>query len=978
MFGTVENSNRHGEKGFVMVTAMVLLAILTVLGVASAYKTVVEVKMSRVSGDSAKALEAANAAIHKQFYEWAMDDTSGGGTSDGDREEFADLITNVQGDAGAVGIYLPTLLPNNITALISAASDDLDSYIQNNTFFRVYNVTPLGVSQTANSNWDPQSTVPQVAIWVTSFNVPVKGGVPDPDEYPYKEPCGVGGVACDGNSSIAINAVGRFRDAKRLVRQLVSTAVSPVLSGVNAITNAPMFNSWHDACQGSSSSSNNDANWPAGNAADWNTIIDATQAIYTLGDADNGIPSGTAIASNSNASNGSLGGGGTTESELVMSMSPLVAYSGHAPVEGVRVRHGSDSEEPDGSKTLTQSDSKLPRYLVPTQLLGTDNEISYFLDGNSQLFDLDVFRWGAEQFTCQNAGTANAAGNGAYCAKAEALRAAVDDAMPGVIVNRPVTGRLSLADFEYNVSNAIPMFGLVRVMYPTLQSDDADDLENCDAFGTIVLHELDDGETEVIGHGANAVDPHPWTSGFNVETIAPGNGRFTQYSAGSKIIVYGMLMFDYFSDRGDDDTPANGLYDPDNGGGSTGEYLLLPMEAYGITHAINVPVIVNPALPRTTARGIGDTDARFPTAAASAAPTGSASDLADDGLMNTGSSDNAPGLASPYDGWFPADEGMLNLTSATAIEGTMQLMEQSTTSGLVKAMVDMHDQTTNVISTEADSLYTNAKGRLGYYHELNKVTLDQGNAQFWPISTDLPDDLTSDSFCIGEQDCDGDDDHPGDRLHLLFPSGYTHGWKVALAALNMTADEWNALLTGNGGRDIATLRTTHATPVSPGDGTYPAGSPFGALDTGYTAANVGDIQAASASYFQVDEDATTGYGELNASFRDIPALIFSGGRIALNYHLNLSGITYTAGGIEWAAGGVGCDPDRGLSYVIGAEVTGFGSYTRNDGTTSPTVPDGCFNDARFAIAYDPVAVDYINTNQSAVIIMRTYGWQELF
>lgn len=964
------------EKGFVLVTSLVLLSILTVLGIASTYKTIVELKMSRVSGDSVRALDAASAAMNKQFYDWAMDATIGGG-----REEFATLINNVEGGTVS-GIYKPRLLPLNTTELIAAAgTSGLDAYIQNNSFFRVYNVTESGVSETANANWDPDADHPQVAVWVTSFNVPVKGGVPDPDKYPYVDPCGpstsaMSGLSkapvevCDGDSSIAINAVGRYRDAKRLTRQLVSTAVSPILEGVNAITNAPKYNSWHDACQGTTSSSSNTATWSTG--SDWNTIVDGTQAIYELGDAASGIPSGTAIASNSNASNGSTGGGGSTEAELVMSASPLVAYSGHSPVEGYRVRSGGTSKEPDGSKSLTQTDPKLPRFLIPTQLLGTAHEISYFLDGNSQLFDLNVYRWAAEQFTCQDAST-NHAGNGAFCDNADDLMGEVDDAMLGITVDRPVTGRLSLAEFEFNVRNSIPMFGIIRVMYPALESDDASDVSNCAAFGTVTLHELDNGQTTTVGTGSNAVDPHPLASGFNVETIEPGNGRFFQYTASSKIIVYGMLMFDFFSDQ-----DGNGVFDPDTGDGS-GDYLLDPMAAYGIDININVPVYVNPSLPRITTRASGDTDARFPTAAATSAPSGSASDLANGGLVNTGDSSKVANLASPYDGWFPEAEGMLNLVSGTLADGTMNLMKQedltaSTASGLLAAMNQMYNLETNVIGSKADALYTGAKSRLEYYHELNKLTLDQDNDQFWPISTSLPADLTSSTslFCIGDQDCDTDNDHPGDRFHLLFPSGYTHGWKVALAALDMTAAEWNTLLTGNGTKTISQLRTAHAAPVPPGNLGLPAGSPFGNLDEGYVTANVTGYQGDSSSYFSVTAHSS-GYGLLDSQFRDVPSLVFSGGKMYMNYHLNLSGIVYTAGAIEWCAGRVGASPNNGLSYVTGAEVTGFGSYTRNKGTGSET-----YDEAHNAIVFDPVAVDFINTNQSAVIIMRTYGWQELF
>jgi hypothetical protein len=248
------------------------------------------------------------------------------------------------------------------------------------------------------------------------------------------------------------------------------------------------------------------------------------------------------------------------------------------------------------------------------------------------------------------------------------------------------------------------------------------------------------------------------------------------------------------------------------------------------------------------------------------------------------------------------------------------------------------------------------------------TTTDQSDSFSWPITTAFPADIGSTNFCIGARDCAAGGTNDSDKFHLLFPNGYAHGVKVALAALDITAAEWNNVLSGNGGIDITSLAAKHNTRVPYGDGVNPLGSPFGTdvpsmggngvVDAGHT--DVATIQAEQSEYFFITEDATTGYGIIDSEFADLPSLTYSGGLIDSHQYGNIGGILYTPGPLEWEPGNKG-----GLSYIAGSVVTGFGLYNKAGG-----------DKAHVVYVFDPQAGDNIAI-EVTTLTMRRHGWQEL-
>jgi hypothetical protein len=354
---------------------------------------------------------------------------------------------------------------------------------------------------------------------------------------------------------------------------------------------------------------------------------------------------------------------------------------------------------------------------------------------------------------------------------------------------------------------------------------------------------------------------------------------------------------------------------------------------------------------------------------------------------------NTVNLASPYDGYFPWSEGLLPPQIGDTPAGTMRLQSRTTTADIVggKGLVAMAasvgaagDQgavpaiagnllglskpvrTGQVAGFEADILH--------YYYNLMASTLDQSKANDWPVAA-WPGNTLSGNFCIGAQDCAAGT-NTGDKMHLMFPTGYMHGWKVALSALDMTADEWNHVLTGGAAPRVGIsdtqglydqlLDSCSQFGLAGGAG-CPMGLPynFGVDQGAWNQAAVQGFQGDEAKYFYVTQDTTTGYGVLDSKWRDIPATMYSGGLLDMHAHSNMNGIIYTPGPLEWEPGNSGYDTGIHISYVNGSIITGYGAYAKNKTA-----------DDRYVLVYDQQAVDNINVN-SGTIVLRRYDYQAL-
>ncbi|MFQ5581201.1 MAG: hypothetical protein ACE5F3_01060 [Mariprofundaceae bacterium] len=891
----------EAEQGFVLITVIVLLAILTIIGIASLMKSNIEIQVSSGSVVSDQAAAAAGAGLAHNYAYWSWNDQATGETADGQVKRDAVIAAANAGTATA-GIY---------NEASTGTAMPTDAVIQGSTTaYRVYNISSGGLTLVANNTWATVNT-PQVAVWATRFNKQT-----DPD-YPYNSSPAAGASCSDCN--IVVYALGRAgvpgrNDARSFVREVQMTSIQD-LEGVDAITNAPQYATWMDACHETASTGVGSAlSWGSNTTPD--VMIEATQSPYKVG----AIPSGTAMSSNAN-----MGGGGkmfrndvNSSSELTMDSTPLIAYSLHNTASGVRVKWADTAID---AAAADDPDPKLTTDIMLTGLSAGTDKMDYFLSGNAQLFKLDAYRWAAEQFTCQDAANPLAA-NGEFCAKAEALRIAMGSPVP-------VTGRLTLEQFEKNVQDGRPMFGIVRVLWPTTVFMNTG--ESCESAGgrTISLYDL------------------PST----VNKVANGRGQFHVAGPNSKVIVYGMFLMDYFTDNDNDF-----YFDADT------ERLIEPIESVDAYLKVEMPLMVNPTVPYN-----GGAGGNFYTIAPTTAPAGSTNDLAVANRVNQGSASSCTTcrsyatLASPYDGWFPSTEGMVAV-GPSYTDGSMALMDLTHGAphgqGLIGAAFEMENSGGTTVGTLATSLFSTHRNRLNYYYELMYTTTDQGDTFSWPITTSLPATFGGD-FYIGAADAPTND---GDKFHLLFPNGYVHGIKAALVALNITADEWNNVLSGNGGKTITDLATAHSTLVPYGDATNPLGSPFG-TDGTVTDPGIADaatIQADQSKYFSITKDATSGYGIIDSDFKDLPALDYSGGLIDTHSYSNIGGILYTPGPLEWEPGNKG-----GLGYVAGSVITGFGIYNKSGGDKAHQV-----------YVFDAQAADNISI-EAVTTEMRRHSWENL-
>jgi len=443
-------------------------------------------------------------------------------------------------------------------------------------------------------------------------------------------------------------------------------------------------------------------------------------------------------------------------------------------------------------------------------------------------------------------------------------------------------------------------------------------------------------------------------------------------------------------------TAYNTVYDP-----AAGERLLTTLESPDVYLAVEHNMMINPVMPR-----FGGADPLpFPTAAATAAPVGSTDDLTAAGLVNmvninTTGAGNI-NLASPYDGYFPWAEGLVPVAGGGNV-GTMRLMSRATTTDnpsneslvMMGKNIGRNTQQTTV-NTDMTSLLSLVKPKraadagagteadvLHYYYKLMKETLDRKRANDWPIAP-WPGNTLSANFCIGAEDCGTSisnpttaqvTNHMGDKIHLMFPTGYVHGWKVALAALDVKASEWNSLLTagvgiaGTGAGGLYKQLNNGCSQFGAvAGGGCAVGLPFnfGVDAGGLNLATVQGIQANSGLFYGITEDPVTGYAVMDYDWLDIPSTMYSGGLLDMHAHSNMNGIIYTPGPLEWEPGNSSYDTGVHLSYVSGSIITGYGAYTKNQSA-----------DDRYVLVFDMQAVDNINVNQ-AVILLRRYNWQML-
>ena len=1058
---------KKNEKGFVLVTTLVLLSVLTLMAAASSYKTVLGIKVSKMSEHLDLSMIAAQTGLTQLYWYWSRDGDVVAGT--GGQAEFDNLKAYLDGVGSPPAIYKPGLAINTIADAPSDA--DLQAA---DSGFKVFTMTSTGVDDTIGWKSAAAGTNAQVAVWLTTFNNEGAG------VYPYKTPIDLQTDSCPGGCRLVTYALGRSGESQKLLRETQSF-LDKKLGGVAAMTNAPKGDNFSALCGTTTSSSafNGTANgsaWPAdgsGPAGNGRVLLEVTQAPFVIDDA----PSGTALASNTEFGEDSAFGfrrGTSSQTGAVFNHTPLLMYAGHKLRSNANLKVDWASAKRDSATPAPDLPAgMLPKKLVNSPMIAEGERMDYFTDADTNLFNMDAYRWAAEQLTCQDPTKADgAAGNGIYCSKGEKLRRAL--VKMNFPAYAPVTGRLTLAQFEYNVANSIPMFGMIRLMLPAevAQSNAATcngksitlhRIGNTSKFGgkdyskltakggpfdSVDSARYTSGDlTKILNSGYNGAIPNPNTDG-SADESADGPYAFSDpdgaevdtdgsLGARARMVVYGSVVIDYFADYDIENeatsaeeaiSKSNMVFDP-----QFGERILTPLESPDVYFWANIPLLINPVMPRFT----GTDPYAFPTAAD---PTraGSTNALTTAGLVNMrvadGSSVNI-NLASPYDGNFPWSEGMLRGPAEMNSAGTFRLMSRDFVNdnpsnlGLVKMAKDIGRDTevsgtTTAMTTmlgwrapgpgnpkEADIIH--------YYFDLMRSNVNRAEPMDWPVAL-WPGNSFGGNFCMGRIDCNTNKVDPssadvtnnmGDKMHLLFPTGYMHGWKAALAALDINADEWNTILSGNGSSlkgiaDAGGLYTQLTNDCSPLVGGCPLGKPYHSSEVGFkTQADVQAIQDMEEEYFYITKDLATGYGIMDSEWLDLPTTIYSGGLIDIHSHTNMNGIMYTPGPLEWGSGIADYgevrrdgsfnvrfseywssstrrvnfdgndDPEMSyanqdaLSYVNGSIITGYGMAVGYSDRYQ-------IAESKYLLVYDLQAVDNVNTNMKA-IRLRRYDWQQL-
>ncbi|MBF0280999.1 MAG: hypothetical protein HQM07_00295 [Zetaproteobacteria bacterium] len=898
MIKTIDS--QHRERGYVLLTSVMLLVLLTSVAVMMAYKSLVSEKISAISADSYRALAAAEAGLHYQFNNWTTRNWSC--DANGDRESLGRILGLLQGKpplspTGCTATnYISALAPeylSNPDGTVAAnqvllehpdviAQAGIDGYIQwadgsgGKPFVRVFEMSGDAIYQKGNSEWNAPylRANEQVAVWssyVCENNVA--------SLYPYDTSTALANCS---HPRLVVYALGRAGNSMRFMREFVAESKSDLLN-MGALNNASRQNCWKQLCDPTASCGGSTSGWSGASQTN-NILIDATQARDVSGE----IPSGTALLSNlplgkANSNFGRLVNDRATDSGF--NAIPMIAYAGHNSTTNMKVDFADVALDTTTPNAPDLPNGKLPYDLVIQSRIDTNSEITLFSDSNpdTQAINIQAYRDAAEAFT-----------TGAMVTQAEALRTSLNTSPTySGIVTEPVTGRLTLAQFQYNVAHAIPMFGMVRVLYPTELDGNKSNRPGSDAICTST-------------NKAKGFDPLFKNNQFDASLMKPAGTYNTsstnnldkdgELGTNAKIIVYGSLFFDFFDDNdasfsNGDTRLRNGLYD-------SGESLLTIPDAMGVSIAIEVPILINPVM-----------------------PYGAASSFAG---VATGTSSNPYNLASPTGGYFPTTEGLIPVSSDSR-NGSVRLMGAMGTANysqnLIGAATSIQGGTSMTSAAEPLFSHVNVHPSLQYYDQLHKLASSAASGAYqWGIGN-FPNTM-SDDFAIGASDlAAGSND--GDKFHLLFPSGYLHGWKVALAALHLTAAHWNSL--------------------------------------------------GSSQYFNITADAGSGYGLLDDQWRDIPALIYSGGTISLQGPTNISGMVYTPGPFEWIPGAIaqknGGSSVQSLGYINGTILAGFGTYMSDEThVADPT---------QLILVYDPTSFDSIEST-SNYIIMREFGLQELF
>ncbi|RMI27631.1 MAG: hypothetical protein D6681_00300, partial [Calditrichaeota bacterium] len=327
-------------------------------------------------------------------------------------------------------------------------------------------------------------------------------------------------------------ALGRSGNAKRLVRQYMST-VTRNIQAFGAMMNAPKYKTLTGRCTDDPYAGSLWGSYLSPGSVHTH-MIDSTQA-----------PGGVAMASNNSIhiASGAKPYPNNTGTSL-QGIDPWVVYD------------PGKVNQADYPKIAGSDMSALAGTVVKDNLFGTNDQMNFFKDAYSQLFNLDAYREAANRI----AGFRDETING-YLVHTGGISKGNYASLKAANAGHARMGTLQMADWVYNIQNQKPMYGLVRILIPMV----------FDAYSSAT--------------GCTNERKFKFTK-FPGDALPAG-----------RLIVYGGALFDFFWDKDND-----GVYEPDLSGANK-ERLLTPTEAL-ISKKLNVDthIAFNPVMDGMTPR----------------------------------------------------------------------------------------------------------------------------------------------------------------------------------------------------------------------------------------------------------------------------------------------------------------------------------------------------------------------------------------
>jgi len=922
------------EKGFVLVAALGLTLVLTAVGAGALMNSESETKYSKHEVANDFALEAAKSGINNYF--------SRINSATFNQEIKAIGAFSQTGVASPSYGTLPSYYMN--LSVDNKAEIPTDAFIAANAGnFLLYDITNTGL--VAKTTWNPNPKVQQVAMWVETYDAGA-----DLATFPYMKN-GVstkhhvtGKTDAKEGLSFVVYAIGAYGNDRKVVRERIAQG-SGFVRDLAAVNNAPRYADNPSLCadagknEGASGDTSSESltssgttSYGSGTTYGKGLIIDSTQSFYTRA-----IKSNNAVIFPLATTDPLFDYDNATSSIVTGNMEPSVVYD-EGKVNKINYPNVTGSPIANNYNNTVESD-----------LFGTSNYIDYFASSVDNLFYLDAYREAANRMAgypdgeVLNGYTVNVDSNG--MGNASTLKTDNND--------HARMGTLSWEDFSYNISNQIPMYGIVRVLVPTrLESTSEQESHTHSICGNTHA----DRYVPIISYDSN----HDGSSSDNGigDSLADSNGGT------GKIIVYGSLFFDFFFDKNE-----NQQYDMSD------DFILSDKQAMTTDLKIELPVLVNPVAGGFTPQ-----------------TTGLTTDYTAVGFYQDGSPSNDLITDAAI-----ANNGMIN--TIAELVGVSESMSTSFYNSGGFQFVDY-----NSLLSNTSSLYNKADmfAMLDYYHQTRAYS---SKANYSHVTLSNIATNKANFYIDSKSDTAKDTASAADVFHAFMPTGYVHGWKRAFDVTGLSSTDWNDnliamdspfsaskasifLLPKVGGKEYINSDFKDLPAIMQSAGildlegelnvsgiVYNSGSislgekannnpwtanPSYYLD-GWLASKIADCNANKTGSNLVDciADANKDYNKkisrINNNINDIVDACV--GKPA-SEQVSVGGNNYYCGSIAQSSTVSG-------QYISGATISGFGTFFEKSS-------DGKY----IIISYDDVSTDNIPVGHDSMILRRTH-WQEV-